>query len=47
MDDMFYNASGFENHDLSNWNVKNVSETGDFFYHVGSNNIEPKWVWVK
>lgn len=40
---MFYYASGFTNHDLSGWDVHNVTNHEDFFKNNGSGNIEPNW----
>jgi len=38
---MFQNASGFSNHDLSDWNVTNVTNHYDFCDGWGENNIPP------
>jgi surface protein len=43
MSSMFYNASSFSNHDLSGWNVSNVTKHDDFLTGAGSGNIEPVW----
>jgi surface protein len=40
---MFYNASSFSNHDLSGWNVSNVTVHTNFLTGAGSGNIEPNW----
>jgi surface protein len=40
---MFYNASSFSNHDLSDWKVSNVTNHDDFLSDAGSGNIEPNW----
>ncbi len=40
---MFYYASAFRNHDLSGWNVANVTNHFEFFTGAGSGNIEPIW----
>ncbi|MBN1525118.1 MAG: BspA family leucine-rich repeat surface protein [Spirochaetales bacterium] len=43
MEYMFYNASAFSNHDLSGWDVNNVTAHGDFSTGWGSGNTEPIW----
>ena len=40
---MFYNASDFANHDLSGWDVTNVTAHTDFMTGSGSGNTEPNW----
>ena len=40
---MFYSASSFSNHDLSQWDVYNVTLYYNFSKDMGSNNILPQW----
>jgi surface protein len=40
---MFSNAKAFEHHNLSGWDVSNVSQHDDFFKDVGTGNTEPIW----
>lgn len=40
---MFAGATSFTNHDLSGWDVQNVTKHGSFFNNAGSGNIEPNW----
>ena len=43
MERMFKGALSFSNHDLSAWNVLNVSQHTNFFLDAGIGNIEPNW----
>jgi surface protein len=43
MQSMFKNASLFQNHNLSGWNVGKVTKHADFMTGAGSGNTEPKW----
>jgi surface protein len=43
MDRMFYNATSFSNHDLSGWDVRNVTSHEDFLKGAGTGNIKPNW----
>jgi surface protein len=40
---MLYGASNFTNHDLSGWNVGNVTDHTNFMTNAGSGNTEPNW----
>ena len=40
---MFQSASSFSNHDLSTWDVGNVTDHTDFMTNAGSGNTEPTW----
>jgi hypothetical protein len=40
---MFKDASSFSDHDLSDWNVTNVTIHDYFLDGAGPNNIEPNW----
>ena len=44
MSSMFILSKSFKNHDLSEWNVKNVKNHDGFIIDAGKNNTEPKWV---
>ena len=43
MDSMFVGASSFSNHDLSGWNVFNVTKYTNFSSGWGTGNTEPNW----
>jgi surface protein len=43
MNSMFYSAISFSNHDLSDWNVNQVTNHYNFSYNWGSGNTEPNW----
>ncbi len=43
MNNMFYNASAFSNHDLRGWNVTSVTTHVDFLTNAGPGNIAPLW----
>jgi len=40
---MFNGATAFSNHDLSGWDVNNVTNHTDFSLNWGTGNIEPNW----
>ena len=40
---MFYHAFAFANHDLSIWNVENVTSHSLFMEGAGTGNTEPIW----
>jgi surface protein len=40
---MFYSATSFSNHDLSSWDVSNVTRHEKFSYDWGRDNTEPNW----
>jgi hypothetical protein len=41
MDQMFYKAKAYKNHDMTGWNVSKVSYHTDFM--TGTGNKEPNW----
>ena len=43
MDNMFHDASSFTNHDLSGWDVSDVTNHDDFMTGAGAGNTEPLW----
>jgi len=41
---MFNYASGFISHDLSEWEVSNVTSYTEFMTGAGAGNTEPSWI---
>jgi hypothetical protein len=42
---MFKGAKAYTNHNMTGWNVPNVSWHSDFIKDAGVGNTEPKWIY--